>query len=69
MLPPETEIWPGHNYGVKPHSTLEYELENNPFIKRLSNFSEFLWLKQNWPEYKKDRHKIVLNYNLIMHKI
>ncbi|MHB1346518.1 MAG: hydroxyacylglutathione hydrolase family protein, partial [Candidatus Humimicrobiaceae bacterium] len=56
LLPPETEIWPGHNYGVKPHSTLGYELENNPFIKRLSDFREFLWLKQNWPEYKKEHN-------------
>jgi glyoxylase-like metal-dependent hydrolase (beta-lactamase superfamily II) len=51
-LPPETEIWPGHNYGVKPHSTVAYELENNPFILRLSDFDSFLWLKQNWADYK-----------------
>ena len=53
-LPPKTEVWPGHDYGVKPYSTLEYENVNNPFIKRLSNFSEFLWLKQNWASYKKE---------------
>ena len=53
-LPPKTEVWPGHDYGVKPYSTLEYENANNPFIKRLSNFSEFLWLKQNWASYKKE---------------
>jgi len=51
-LPPETEIWPGHNYGVKPHSTVAYELENNPFILRLADFDSFLWLKQNWADYK-----------------
>ncbi len=52
LLPPETEVWPGHNYGVKPNSTIGYELHNNPFIKRLSSFEDFLWLKQNWAEYK-----------------
>jgi len=53
-LDPDTEVWPGHNYGVKPDSTIGFELENNPFIKRLGNFSEFLWLKQNWSRYKQE---------------
>jgi len=53
-LVPETEVWPGHNYGVKPSSTLRFELENNPFIKRLGDFNEFLWLKQNWARYKQE---------------
>jgi hydroxyacylglutathione hydrolase len=53
-LDPETEVWPGHNYGVKPHSTIGFELENNPFIQRLEDFGEFLWLKQNWVRYKQE---------------
>jgi hydroxyacylglutathione hydrolase len=53
-LEPDTEIWPGHNYGIKPSSTISYELENNPFIKRLGDFNEFLWLKQNWTQYKQE---------------
>lgn len=53
-LPPDTGVWPGHNYGVKPASTIEFELANNPFIKRLADFSEFLWLKQNWALYKQE---------------
>jgi glyoxylase-like metal-dependent hydrolase (beta-lactamase superfamily II) len=53
-LPPETVIWAGHNYGVKPHSTVAYELENNPFILRLADFDSFLWLKQNWAQYKEE---------------
>lgn len=53
-LAPDTEVWPGHNYGVKPSSTIGFELENNPFIKRLGNFSEFLLLKQNWARYKQE---------------
>jgi len=53
-LAPDTEVWPGHNYGLKPSSTIEFELKNNPFIKRLGDFSEFLWLKQNWVQYKQE---------------
>ena len=53
-LPADTEVWPGHNYGVKPSSTIGFELKSNPFIKRLDNFSEFLWLKQNWVLYKQE---------------
>lgn len=52
LLPDETEVWPGHDYGVMPHSTIGYEKANNPFIKRLGSFSDFLWLKQNWTQYK-----------------
>lgn len=53
-LPPDTEVWPGHNYGVKPSSTIRFELANNPFINRLEDFREFLWLKQNWVLYKQE---------------
>jgi glyoxylase-like metal-dependent hydrolase (beta-lactamase superfamily II) len=53
-LAPDTEVWPGHNYGVMPSSTIGFELKNNPFIKRLEDFSEFFWLKQNWASYKQE---------------
>ena len=53
-LASDTEVWPGHNYGVKPSSTIGFELKNNPFIKRLGDFNEFLWLKQNWARYKQE---------------
>lgn len=53
-LDPDTEVWPGHNYGVKPDSTIGFELDNNPFIKRLENFDDFLLLKQNWTQYKQE---------------
>jgi len=53
-LPPDTEVWPGHNYGIMPSSTLGSELINNPFIKRLGDFSKFLWLKLNWARYKEE---------------
>lgn len=31
-LPPETVVWPGHDYGSRPRSTLQYEAETNPYI-------------------------------------
>jgi len=51
-LPPDTRIWPGHDYGVRPSSTIGEELEQNPFILR-DSFDSFLELKKNWTEYKR----------------
>lgn len=31
-LPPSTVIWPGHDYGDRPSSTVGYEREHNPYI-------------------------------------
>jgi glyoxylase-like metal-dependent hydrolase (beta-lactamase superfamily II) len=31
-LPRETVIWPGHDYGDQPTSTLSREMETNPYI-------------------------------------
>jgi hydroxyacylglutathione hydrolase len=53
-LAPETRVWPGHNYGVRPTSTIKEELESNPFILRLNSFEDFMWLKDNWAAYKKE---------------
>jgi len=51
-LDPEINVWPGHNYGVRPTSTIGEELKSNPFILRLTSFNDFFWLKQNWAAYK-----------------
>ena len=32
-LPPETRVYPGHNYGPTPTSTIGWELENNDYLK------------------------------------
>jgi len=53
-LAPNTGVWPGHDYGIRPHSSIAYEFDNNPFIERLDSFKDFLWLKQNWARYKKE---------------
>jgi len=51
-LDPATEVWPGHDYGVTPSSTIGREAAGNPFLL-CKTFEEFLHLKANWAEYKK----------------
>lgn len=51
-LPLETEVWPGHDYGVRPSSTIGEELRSNPFLLQ-PTFEEFLHLKNTWAEYKR----------------
>ena len=51
-LPGHLKVWPGHNYGTAPSSTIENEKKTNPFIMRLNKFEDFLWLKQNWASFK-----------------
>jgi hypothetical protein len=45
------EVYPGHDYGATPWSTIGYERTNNPFLQR-TNFQDFVWLKEHWEEYK-----------------
>jgi glyoxylase-like metal-dependent hydrolase (beta-lactamase superfamily II) len=52
QLDEDVRVWPGHNYGVRPSSTIGEELKSNPFILRLNSFEDFYWLKQNWAAYK-----------------
>ena len=33
VLPGETVVFPGHNYGSTPTSTIQYERRHNPFVK------------------------------------
>ena len=51
-LPDETVVWPGHDYGVAPSSTIGNEAATNPFLL-CKNLEEFLHLKDHWAEYKK----------------
>ncbi|MHC4599493.1 MAG: hydroxyacylglutathione hydrolase family protein [Planctomycetota bacterium] len=50
-LPDDTEVWPGHDYGVKPSSTMGHEKKTNPFYLR-PDFESFVELKRNWLQYK-----------------
>jgi len=51
-LPDNTRVFPGHNYGIKPQSTIKLEKETNPFLLQ-PDFDSFVDLKRNWAEYKK----------------
>ncbi len=57
LLPPETRIYPGHDYyggqGTMPFSTLAFEQEHNPFLTS-GGFEAFCALKENWAEYKEE---------------
>ena len=47
-----TTVWPGHDYGARPSSTLALERASNPFF-RCADVAEFLRLKYDWPALKK----------------
>src|SRR5688572_3441718 len=40
-LPPAVEVWPGHDYGVRPSSTIGDEVATNPFLLT-KTFEEFV---------------------------
>jgi len=50
-LPDETTIWPGHDFGARPASTIALEKATNPFL-RVKDVGEFLVLKRDWPRFK-----------------
>ncbi len=51
-IPDDATVWPGHDYGARPSSTMALEKSTNPFLMCGSE-SEFLQLKANWPSFKK----------------
>jgi glyoxylase-like metal-dependent hydrolase (beta-lactamase superfamily II) len=51
-LPGETRVFPGHDYGTSPVSTVGHEQLTNPFLLQPSA-EEFIGLKRNWAAYKK----------------
>jgi glyoxylase-like metal-dependent hydrolase (beta-lactamase superfamily II) len=52
QLPDDTEVWPGHNFGTAPTSTIGREKMTNPFLLQ-PTFEAFVDLKANWLEYKR----------------
>jgi glyoxylase-like metal-dependent hydrolase (beta-lactamase superfamily II) len=49
----DVEVWPGHDYGVRPSSTIGEERRENPFLL-CGSFEEFVDLKRNWTQYKRE---------------
>ncbi|MGZ6142308.1 MAG: MBL fold metallo-hydrolase [Myxococcales bacterium] len=42
QLPPEVTLYPGHDYGDVPVSSIAREKERNPYFQKLSNLEDFL---------------------------
>jgi hydroxyacylglutathione hydrolase len=50
-LPDDATVWPGHDYGARPSSTIGLERATNPFL-RCPDLGAFLALKRDWPTVK-----------------
>jgi len=50
-IPADATVWPGHDYGARPSSTMALELTTNPFLL-CANVDAFLQLKADWPVVK-----------------
>ena len=50
-FPDDATVWPGHDYGVRPSSTIGLERATNPFL-RCPDLAAFLALKRDWPTVK-----------------
>ena len=53
-IPAAATVWPGHDYGARPSSTMALERATNPFLL-CADLDAFLQMKRDWPAYKK-RH-------------
>lgn len=51
QFPPDATVWPGHDYGARPSSTLAMERNSNPFLQ-CADVDAFLQLKRDWPRVK-----------------
>ena len=51
-LPEGTSVYPGHDYGLSPVSTVGHEKRTNPFLLQ-PDVESFIDLKRNWAAYKK----------------
>lgn len=52
-LPGETRVFPGHDVGVSPTSTIAHEQATNPFLLQ-PDIEAFTDLKRNWQAYKRE---------------
>jgi glyoxylase-like metal-dependent hydrolase (beta-lactamase superfamily II) len=42
QLPGETRLYPGHDYGDVPVSSIERERERNPYFQKLASLTDFI---------------------------
>ena len=50
-IPRDATVWPGHDYGPRPASTIALERETNPFLL-CADVAAFLRLKADWAQVK-----------------
>jgi len=50
-IPGDATVWPGHDYGARPSSTVALERATNPFLL-CADEAAFLRLKSEWPQVK-----------------
>ena len=50
-FPDEATVWPGHDYGARPSSTIGLERATNPFLL-CADLAAFLALKRDWPAFR-----------------
>lgn len=55
VLDNKITVYPGHDYGNDKISTIGYERAHNPFLL-CKSFDDFLFLKKNWAQYKKEHN-------------
>lgn len=48
----DATVWPGHDYGARPSSTIGLEKRTNPFLM-CRDLAAFTQLKNDWPVFKK----------------
>ncbi|MBI4263648.1 MAG: MBL fold metallo-hydrolase [Acidobacteria bacterium] len=51
VVPDATTVWPGHDYGARPSSTVGLEKQTNPFLL-CADVAAFLQLKREWSQVK-----------------
>lgn len=52
VVPDAATVWPGHDYGVRPSSTIGIERKTNPFLL-CRDADALVRLKAEWPAFKK----------------
>ena len=50
-FPDDATVWPGHDYGARPSSTVGLERATNPFLL-CPDLEAFIALKRDWPRVK-----------------
>ncbi len=51
-VPDTATVWPGHDYGIRPSSTIGLEKKTNPFLL-CEDEEAFVKLKAGWADFKK----------------